>query len=268
MEFLKKHYEKIILSLVLLGLAVVAASLPVRVNAEKQREEERKQSLIGAAVKEFPPVDLSTNRAVLEKVKKPIHFDIAGKHNLFNPVPWQQRPDGTFIKIQTGDEIGLPKLEVTAINPLYMTVTFDEVVGQAPDFKYQITIIRQTDRSPKQGRALSVGQSSPIATLKAIQGPPENPTALVLQMPDRTEITISKEKPFSKIIGYSADLWYEPTKWTKKDARKGDTVFLPPETYNIVAIDADTVIFSAKSNQKQTQKKVNSSSASANANVK
>src|SRR3954462_3893553 len=107
MEFLKKHYEKLILSLVLLGLAAVAATLPMKVKQEKEREEQRKNDLINPVVKPFPPVDLSTNMQVLEKVKSPIHFDIAGKHNLFNPVQWQERPDKSWIKIQTGNEVGL-----------------------------------------------------------------------------------------------------------------------------------------------------------------
>src|SRR5437868_10208728 len=98
MEFLKKHYEKLILSVVLLGLAAVAATLPMKVNQEKQREEERKTSLLSPKINPFPPVDLTTNKAVLEKVKTPIHFDIAGKHNLFNPVPWVEKPNGELVK--------------------------------------------------------------------------------------------------------------------------------------------------------------------------
>ena len=129
MEFLKKHYEKIILSVVLLGLAVVAAYLPIKVNQEKESENTRKQSLIGAAAKPFPPVDLSTNEAVLTKVKTPIKFDISGRHNLFNPVPWVKRPNGELIKVQTGDEIGIGALEVSAINPLHLIISFDGIAG-------------------------------------------------------------------------------------------------------------------------------------------
>src|SRR5262245_12068099 len=131
MEFLKKHYEKIILSVVLLGLAGVAAMLPIRVNKEKENEEARKQQLLAAPVKAMEDINLSTNRAVLEKVKAPIQFDIAGRHNLFNPVPWVQTPAGALIKVQTGNEIGIQALEVTAIKPLDLIVKFDEVVGQA-----------------------------------------------------------------------------------------------------------------------------------------
>lgn len=259
MEFLKKHYEKLILSVVLLALAGVAGWLTIKVREERDKEEVRKSSLIGAAVKELPPVNLSTNEAILQKVKTPIKFDIAGKHNLFNPVPWVKGGGGELIKVQTGDEIGMGALQVTAINPLQMIVTFDQVVGAAPDFKYEFTIIREGDRSPKQGRALSLGLPTSFGSLKSIQGPPEAPTSLTLQLPDRSEVTVSKDKPFSKVIGYSAELFYKPANnWTKKGVRKGDPVVLPGvnESYNVVAIDKDTVVFSAKSNNKQTPKKV------------
>src|SRR5262245_13866079 len=142
MEFLKKHYEKLILSVVLLGLAAVAATLPMKVNQEKQKEDERKNSLIGAAVKPFPPVDLSTNMGVLEKVKTPIKFDIAGKHNLFNPVPWVERPNGELLKVQ--GNVGIDALQVSAIRPLNMIVSFDQVIPVGTnDFKYEVTVIRE-----------------------------------------------------------------------------------------------------------------------------
>ena len=38
MEFLKKHYEKVLLGVVLVGLTVGAASLPLMISGERQRE--------------------------------------------------------------------------------------------------------------------------------------------------------------------------------------------------------------------------------------
>jgi rRNA processing protein Gar1 len=252
MEFLKKHYEKIILSVVLLGLAAVAATLPLKVKQEKDREEERKSQLIGAAAKPLPDLDLSTNKAVLEKVKTPIKFDIAGKHNLFNPVTWRVRPDGALVKV---NEIGVDAMQVTAITPLQMTVTFDAVLGSTNEPKYQITVVRETEKSPKQSRAMAKGGVSNIGSIKDVIGPADNPTQIVFQLPDRTEVTVSKDKPFTKTIGYAADLVYPPSNnWSKKGARKGDPIVLGNETYNIVYIGPDTVTFQAKSNQKQTPK--------------
>jgi len=256
MEFLKKHYEKLILSVVLLGLAVAVAMLPMKVNQEKQKEEERKQALIGAPVKPYPPVDLTTNKVVLEKVKNPIKFEISGKHNLFNPVPWEKRPNGELVKIKLGNEIGIDAVKVLATHPLQMIVKLDEVsASDTNNIKYVVTVIRETDKTPKNSRALAKGAPSPFGSVKEVVGPAENPTSIVFRLPNGKEVPVSKDKPYTEIIGYSADLAYPLTGWTRKDARKDEALpQLGNDTYKIVAIDKDKVIFSANSNKKQTIK--------------
>jgi len=269
MEFLKKHYEKLILSIVLLGLAVVAATLPMKVNSEKQREEDRKNSLIGAKPVPFPPVDLATNQAVLEKVKKPIRFDIAGKHNLFNPVPWVERPNGELVKIQGGN-MGISALKVTAINPLNMRISFDEVIpvtgaNGTNEYKYQVTVIREGATSnPKSGRAMSVGlPAAGIGTLKEVQGPPDNPAALALELPDRTRVNVSKEKPYSRIIGYAADLVCDLPPINKKNAKVGDRIQIGADIYAVNSVDTNSVVL-RDSRQKQYIKELNTNNPVAN----
>ena len=44
MDFLKKHYEKVMLGVVLLGLAVAVAVLPFMIASEKEKLEEMKSS--------------------------------------------------------------------------------------------------------------------------------------------------------------------------------------------------------------------------------
>ena len=261
MEFLKKHYEKLILSVVLLGLAAVAATLPLKVNQEKQREEERKQSLLSPTVKPFPPVDLATNKAILEKVKTPIRFDIAGKHNLFNPVPWIEKPNGELVKVE--GNAGMDALQVTEIHPLHMVISFDEVIptsgpNNTTEYKYQVTVIREgASSNPKQSRAMSVGLTAGgVGTLKDVQGPPENPSALVLVLPDRTQITISKEKPFSKIIAYAADLTCPLPPLDKKMAKIGDPLSFGGDFYKVRVVDENSVTLQDQKTQKQFTKKV------------
>jgi hypothetical protein len=257
MEFLKKHYEKLILSVVLLGLAAAVAALPMKVSQEKQKEEDRKQALINPAVKPYPPVDLTTNQNVLTKVKTPITFEISGKHNLFNPVPWEKRPNAELFKIKTGNESGIGALKVVGTRPLQMIVKLDDVSGKdATDLKYIITVIRETDKTPKNTRALSKGTPTAIGMVKDVVGPPEAPTEIIFTAPGGKQISISKEKPYTEVIGYAADLLYPPTGWTKPNARKDEEILVANDKYKIVAIDKDTVIFSANSNKKQTTKKV------------
>ena len=46
MDFLKKHYEKVLLGVVLLGLAVAVAFLPFKIASEKQKLEDMRNRLI------------------------------------------------------------------------------------------------------------------------------------------------------------------------------------------------------------------------------
>jgi hypothetical protein len=263
MEFLKKHYEKLILSVVLLGLAAVAVTLPLKVNEEKAKEDQRKETLINPTIKPYPPIDLATNQQILAKVKSPIKFDIAGKHNLFNPVPWTERPNGELVKMQ--GNVGLDAMEVTAINPLRMIMSLDNVVpvagvGGAQEFKYEVTVVREgAARNPKQGRAMSKGMNAPgIGTLRDVQGPSDNPTGLVIALDNssRTQVVISKEKPYSDIIGYAADLKCTLPPLDRKGAKMGDTIILGTDVYTVRTIDKDSVTLQDKRTQKTFTKKI------------
>src|SRR6188508_3029863 len=98
MQFLKTHYEKIVLSIVLLGLAAAAAFMPMRVSQEREKEEERQTILLPRTVKPLQPIDFTTNASSLARLDQPMRIKMGGEHNLFNPVRWQKRPDGGVIK--------------------------------------------------------------------------------------------------------------------------------------------------------------------------
>src|SRR5438128_1798163 len=102
MEFLKNNYEKVILSVVLLGLAVAAALLPIWVAGEKRALEEIDNQITQTERKELKLVNLSTNEIILQRVVKATALRLSGEHNLFNPVPWQRMRDGHLIPIRTG----------------------------------------------------------------------------------------------------------------------------------------------------------------------
>src|SRR5436853_2065041 len=105
-QILKLHYEKIILSVMLAGLAAAVWFL---YEASMQEEQTNQQYIGGVGrrvVKAVKPVDLSAYQAPLKLVQNPPALILSGGHNVFNPVKWQRRPDGTFLKIQTGKEVG------------------------------------------------------------------------------------------------------------------------------------------------------------------
>ena len=69
MQFLKKHYDKIILSGILILLAIVAIKLPFEVSAFKAELEGIRIGQFGPPAP-FEPTDLSTNKAHLKDYGK------------------------------------------------------------------------------------------------------------------------------------------------------------------------------------------------------
>jgi len=252
MRFLKAHYEKIILSIVLLGLAAAAALMPMKVSEERQKENDRKSELIDKKVKPFPPVDLSTNEQVLARLDKPDKVRLSGEHNLFNPVRWQRNPDKSLMK---GSAAGLNAVKVTAITPLKLKVSYEGTAGSVAEnsLKYMIAVTKETDKAGKQTRTGNVGSKNALFKIEGINGPPENPTEVTILLDKETEpITITPTQPYERVIGYAADIFYEPDKLTKKNLRPRDEIAFGGETYNVVAITQNELILSAKSNKKQT----------------
>src|SRR3982750_2419632 len=98
MDFLKKHYEKIILGIVLVGLAVAVAFIPFKVGSERKDLDDKRLSLIPRSVKPLPNLDLTTPQASLKRIAEPIVVNFSAPHRLFNPVPWQKSASGQLIK--------------------------------------------------------------------------------------------------------------------------------------------------------------------------
>lgn len=252
MQFLKAHYEKIILSVVLLGLAAAAALMPMRVSKERTTEEERQTILLPPKVKELQPVDLSTNTASLKRLEQPARVGLAGDHNLFNPVRWQKRPDGGVYRSK---DAGINALVVTNITPLRLRVTFEEMAGTPENLSYGITFLNEMQSPRANPRNARLKQKAGSLTIQEVKGDPLNPSALqILIEGDKSPVTVSKDKPYERIVGYSADLRYDLENRTWKNQKKDDEISFAGETYKVVAITPNEVVLSAKSNKKQTTK--------------
>jgi hypothetical protein len=251
MQFLKAHYEKIVLSIVLLGLAAAAALMPMKVSEEKQKASERADVVKHPNAKPMPAVDLSSNAIVLARVDQATKLKYGGEHNLFNPVRWQRRPDGGLLK---GSETGVNALKVTEIRPLHFRVTYDQPNITQDNTRYQLSVLKETGKSSRPiPRIAGVNEKNNMFTIKEVAGDPKDPTELkVLLDGEKEPITISKEKPYEKVIGYAADFHYEPENRNWKDLTVKDEMSFGGESYNIVAITANEVVLSAKSNKKQT----------------
>lgn len=147
MEFLKNNYEKVILSVVLLGLAVAAALLPIWVAGEKRALEEMDNQITQTERKELKSINLSTNEIILQRVVKATALHLSGEHNLFNPVPWQRKRDGDLFPIRTGREIGPSALAITKTAPLYLRIEYDAPAPSADNVQYRFRVTRETEKS-------------------------------------------------------------------------------------------------------------------------
>jgi hypothetical protein len=274
MQFLKKHYEKVLLSIVLLGLAAAAAALPWQVSHERDRLEEIGRNLtVKVKPKPFKPLDewLNTNKTTLARLESPLNLQLSGPHNLFNPVQWKKTPDNVLVPIRTGSELGPEALKVKEIQELNLSITFDvaAVVTPTEPIRYEVSIKRETDSNPRAIKKMvnfGTGNKNDQFELLSVQGATNDPTALVIKLTGEFDpISISKDKPYVRPIGYAVDLVYPPGKQTFLHKRPNDQIKLEgdPETYKIVAINRNEVVLSADSNKRRTIIKYNANSTTA-----
>jgi hypothetical protein len=257
MDFVKKHYEKILLSVVLLGLMGVLVFMLYLIPSDRQRLADIRLSIISHAVKPLDPLDLTRETNVSARLQSPYKLDFSTTNKLFNPVPWQRKADGMLIK---GSQAGPTAAVVTKITPLCLILTLDSI-EPTNEFgaRYVISMERQAAVLPaqrgKRQHYASVGEKNETFTIADVNGSPGDPAQLklILQLTDTGErATLSKDKPFRRTDGYAADLKYdlEGKKW--QGQRIGADLKFAGDDNIIVAINQDTVILLARSNQKKT----------------
>jgi hypothetical protein len=255
MDFLKKHYEKIILSLVLLGLVGALVFLPVIISSDQEQQRTMSAGIIQRKPAPLPPLDLTEQDNMLEQLKSPYVLDFSTTNKLFNPMQWQKTVSGPLIKVPGGNAVNL--VAVTKITPLYFILTFDSVETNEFGARYDISFERQAAISYAQRRGQRfVSTDDPkkdLFTLLQVKGPAANPDQLILKLADTGETAIvSKNKPFERVEGYEADLKYDPEGKKWQNQRVGADLKFDSDDYIIVAIHQNEVILSAESNQKKT----------------
>lgn len=254
MEFLKRHYEKIILSLVLAGLAFVAIRLPMAISQAK----EELQNPTGPPSKAKPatPFDITPLESSLKQLTNPPLAVLSGENNTFNPVIWKLKPDGQLVRIT---KEGPAALTITKIVPLFLTITLDSVAPGG--IGYWITVQQLSEKKTKEYAKLNAKPNSGIYTLKAVKGPPDAPTDLQLELSDDHQtVSIASNKPYQRIDGYAADLKYPAAEMmTKKKA--GDVIKLDGEPYKIMEVQSNSVRIESSA-AKQTKIDWNRPSAS------
>ncbi|MCP5521560.1 MAG: hypothetical protein H7A46_08435 [Verrucomicrobiales bacterium] len=244
MDLLKNHYEKIVLSVVLLALAVVAAYLPIEVSNVRSSLAEFTGRVLGGRVDPLPPLNLSTNQAVLDRLHAypGAPFSRNG-HNVFNPVRWVKGPDGMPIP---EEDLGIKQLQVAKITPLYTRVSFDDVRDSGQTIRYQVKEVQETSTKASEQRGvvryMTPGDKTDLFRLVEAQGPAGQPTGLVIELLDSNQqVVITLDRPYEVVSGYSADLRHAATNKTYNRERQDDQLAIGGETYKIVAIESDAV---------------------------
>ena len=257
MDFLKKHYEKVILIVVLLGVIGFLVFLPFVISRDQEELKRMADEVTTPVVKPLPSLDLSRQVGISQRLQSPPNFDFSTTNRVFNPLEWKRAADGTMFPIRSGNETGAGAVTVVKITPLYLIITLDSVETNGIAPRYALGVERQSAANPalrrKQQRYASAGEKKDAFILFEVKGDPAEPAALVLKLTDTGDkVTVSKDKPFQRIEAYVADLRYDLEKKNFPGRRVGSTITLGGEDYIVVAVDADEVILSAQSNQKKT----------------
>ena len=255
MQFIKKHYDKVILSAVLVVLLVVAVLLPLDVSSFESELQEIRQSTAGAPPIPFAPTDISTNKALLNRFASPKGPELTREHRLFNPGPWRRTSDGAIVKSEAGG--GLDALRLTNITELKLKVELGPVdtTLSRPTYRVQITNpdARQSQKIEPHQLGETVSRNNWFVIQRA-EGSEVDPSLTgLLRVPNRPEeaITFSKSKPFERTIGYAADFFYPPSQSIRL-VKKG--MDLPPsvraqgdtETYTVTSVSATDATVRAK----------------------
>jgi len=253
MDFLKKHYEKVLLGVVLLGLAVAVAFLPFKIASEKQNLEEMRSTLLHPKVDALTNLDLAGADLALKRVAASAVVDFGTPHKLFNPMPWQKAADGQLIK-KSDSNIGPNAVTIAKMTPLYLKLTLNEVSLMDGTVRCKIGVENEaalTSKDRKKEKYCKLGDKNETFLLREIKPLPTG-TNVVLELNDTSQrVELGTNQPFRRIEGHMVDLKYAPENkvWTSR--RVGAALNFNGEDYNIVAITENEVVLSAKSNQKK-----------------
>src|ERR1700733_14455943 len=147
MDFIKKHYEKITLSVVLLGLVGALLVLPFLIANDQDKFKDVTETIINERATPLPPLDLTRQSNVLERLQSPAVFDFSTTNKLFNPLEWKKTADGNIFPVKTGNEI-VEGAVITKITPLNLMLTFYSVETNGVAPRYVIGVERQAAPNP------------------------------------------------------------------------------------------------------------------------
>jgi hypothetical protein len=256
MQFLKRHYEKIVLCLVLLGLAGSAIWIKVEighVSSDISAPPTKGREGRGRGPAAVPPLDLTADQQALSQITNAPAVVFSGDHNLFNPVTWKRKPNGELLKLLKS---GPDALTVLNITPRYTIISFDHASGNGGIYvmTWQIDAdLLHLPRKIQEYAKVGVKPTSGLYIIRGIKGAADDPTELDLEIPDTGDTAaVTKDKPYQRVDGYVADLKYEPEGKTMGRVRVNSPLTLDGESYNVIEITANAVRVQATKTNKKT----------------
>lgn len=257
MDFLKKHYEKILLGLVLAGLVGALVFMPFYISASNADTTALITSLTTKPVTQLPDLDLSAQSAVVARLSAPANLDLETTNRLFNPLEWQRTLDNTLVP--AASHIGPQVVVVTNITPLYLILSLDSVsTNDAAGDRYVIGVEKQGERVAarrhKVQHYVMVGDKpTDVFSDLQIKGPPENPDSVSVKLVDTGDIvTFSPDHPYRRVEAYMADFRYDPERKSYHNRRVGDHVSFNGTDYIVDDVSADELVLQDQSNLKKT----------------
>lgn len=267
MEFLKNHYEKIILGLMLLLMATGAVFLVLQVgSAQEELDKYRNITLEGAG--KGPSVVNMTNRMnALNNFTNPPQVDFVRVHKVFNPDTWYVDTNGNFV---AGTNVGVRRLEVKSITPLHLKLELLGTGGSPERPTVKVNVVKEFGKTPgeqgKKGLTISLNTTNSLNTLdvsrklvllaREIGGAPEAPEVkfeLLEPGKDPIQFAMTKAKGFITVVDHVAHIVYPvETNFVWRAARKDTPLIFASDTNIVVEITASNVVVKAVSNDKPT----------------
>lgn len=263
MDFLKKHYEKILLGAVLAGLIGALIFMPFYISSDNQQTADEIAKIIKRPPTELTNVDMTAETAVTARLQAPYKLDLETGNRGFNPIEWVKDPNGAGLVPARNN--GPQLVVITNITPLYLIITLDTVTTNELGTRYTVGVEKQAEKSaPKRHkvpRFISKGDKpNETFALVDVKSTPDNPDAdeLTIKLVDSGEmVTISKQKPYKRVDAYAADFRYPPENKTFRSRREGDKVSFNGTDFTVDGVSQNEVILQDQTNQKKTARPFN-----------
>jgi hypothetical protein len=255
MNFIKKHYEKILLGVMLFGLIGVLIFMIFYIASDKQQMQTIAEGFINPHVKALTNLDTTVEDSAITRLKSDYNLDFDTTNKLLNPMEWQRALDGSLIRATA---TGVQAAVATNCTPLYLIISLNSVIINEVSTNYSIKVEKQaaaraSQRTPMTHYAALNEKPNDAFSVVGVVGSPENPDELVLRLTDTQEdIRIGKDKPYRHVDGYMADILYPPEKKLFKGRRVGDKFSFGGVDYSVVDINQNEVVLMDESNQKKT----------------